>query len=237
MATFEEMQARDIALGTGLVVGESLEERYAGIEGAPTDIVGSPEFYARLQEPVAVDLPPLPDLPGAFEEPWERDIEETLLMAGFGLFDIASAVETIWGLFDTAGDVYSAGQGLLQGEGDVSNGVDLYGHEGIVMNGGAVPVGGPGVPEPPSQMVARQWKTKAFSKTAGEYWVHFFRLVDGRMMCYNAAKREWKMWRPRKPLAVLYRGKTTLSQAIKVQTYLDKLWKTVAKRTKALKLA
>ncbi|GAI07902.1 unnamed protein product, partial [marine sediment metagenome] len=55
-------------------------------------------------------------------------------------------------------------------------------------------------------------------------------------LCYNAAKREWKMWRPKKPI-VLYRGKVTLSQAVKAQRMLDRLWKTVAKRTKALKLA
>ncbi|MBA7544024.1 hypothetical protein ES705_36370 [subsurface metagenome] len=85
-------------------------------------------------------------------------------------------------------------------------------------------------------MVAKEWKTKAFSHTVGEYWVYFFKLHDGRIMCYNAAKRSWKMWKPKKPI-VLYRGKVTLSQAVKAQRMLDKLWKTVAKRTKALKLA
>jgi len=114
--------------------------------------------------------------------------------------------------------------------------IDLYGHAGIVGNGGGVPVGGPGVPEPPAAMVAKQWKIKAFSKTVGEYWVYFFRLIDGRIMCWNAAKKTWKMWRPKKPI-VLYRGKVTLSQAVKAQRMLDRLWKTVAKRTKALKLA
>ena len=113
------------------------------------------------------------------------------------------------------------------------NGVDLWGHAGTLDG---VPVGGPGVPEPPSGMVAKQWKTKAFSKVVGEYWVYFFRLLDGRIMCYNGAKRSWKIWRPKKPI-VLYRGSVTLSQAVRAQTMLDKLWKRVAKRTKALKLA
>lgn len=45
-----------------------------------------------------------------------------------------------------------------------------------------------------------------------------------------------KSWRPAKPI-VMVRGKTTLGQAVKAQRYLDKLWRTVAKRTKALKLA
>ena len=121
----------------------------------------------------------------------------------------------------------------------MSNGsdVDLYGRSGVVMNGGGVPVGGPGVPEPPAAMVAHHWSVEVHSKAAGTFNLWFFKLVDGRMMCFNPAKNTWKMWRPVKPLAVMYRGKTSLSQAVKVQKYLDKMWHTVAKKTKALKLA
>ena len=125
------------------------------------------------------------------------------------------------------------------GGGDMSNGteVDLYGRSGVVMNGGGVPVGGPGVPEPPAEMVASHWSVEVHSNAAGTFNLWFFKLVDGRMMCFNPAKNTWKMWRPKKPLAVMYRGKTSLSQAVKVQKYLDGMWKTVAKKTKALKLA
>lgn len=104
---------------------------------------------------------------------------------------------------------------------------------GVYVNGSPL---GIGVPEPPRAMVAKQWKTKAFSYTVGEYWVYFFKLIDGRIMCWNEAKGEWKMWRPKKPI-VLYRGKITLSQAVRTQRMLDKLWRTVAKKTKALKLS
>lgn len=71
---------------------------------------------------------------------------------------------------------------------------------GTTVNG--VSFGGPGVPEPPAAIVAKAWKTKAFSKTAGEYWVYFWRLTDGRMMCWNAAKRQVSIWRPKKNVVI-----------------------------------
>jgi len=103
-----------------------------------------------------------------------------------------------------------------------------------IVNG--VSVSGPGVPEPPRAMVAKQWTTHAYSKTIGTFEIFFFMLIDGRIMMYNPAVKGWKIWRPKKPI-VLYRGKITLSQAVKAQKMLDRLWKTAAKKTKALKLA
>lgn len=213
--TFEAMLAIDLALGTGLEVGESLEERYSEVEG-----------YAATVGPTGLPALAPPGVMGV------EQLQGELTLAGFDFWAVAEGVVTALSWWD---ELFGGAAEEPMANGDT--GVDLYGHEGVVMNGGGVPVGGPGVPEPPQRMIAKQWKTKAFSNTIGEYWVHFFRLVDGRMMCYNAAKREWKMWRPKKPLAVLYRGKITLSQAVKVQAYLDKLWKNVAKRTKAIKMA
>jgi len=99
-----------------------------------------------------------------------------------------------------------------------------------------VPVSGPGVPEPPRQMVAKQWSVAVHSNTYGTFRLFYFRLLDGRIMMYNPAVKGWKIWRPKKPI-VLYRGSITLSQAVRAQKMLDRLWKTAAKKTKALKLA
>lgn len=139
-----------------------------------------------------------------------------------------------WGIQELMGGGGAETQALItqaggraMDSGQYVNGATLVDH---------VPFGGPGVPEPPAAMVSKAWKTKAFSKTVGEYWVYFWRLTDGRVMCWNAAKRQAKIWRPKKPI-VLYRGKVTLSQAVKTQRMLDRLWRTVAKKTKALKLA
>jgi len=58
---------------------------------------------------------------------------------------------------------------------------------------------------------------------------------DGRI--YTMTKSGiTKSWKPKKPI-VMVRGKTSLAGAVKAQRYLDHMWRTVAKRTKALKLA
>jgi len=88
---------------------------------------------------------------------------------------------------------------------------------------GGVPTSGPGVPEPPRSMVAKQWKIKAFSKTVGEYWVYFFKLIDGRIMCWNAAKREWKIWRPKKNLVL------SANPRLKDLTKLDRIYTRMTK--------
>lgn len=99
-----------------------------------------------------------------------------------------------------------------------------------------VMVGGPGVPEPPKSMVTRQWRTTVYSNTFGYMHCYFFQLSDGRVMMWHSKRNYWRVWRPKKSI-VLPRGRTTLSQAVKAQRYLDRIWRTVAKRTKALKLA
>lgn len=149
------------------------------------------------------------------------------------------AVGTGLGLYNLISGAVSGGGGASE----VTNvgGINMAsGTQVVTVNGGTavggVSFGGPGVPEPPAAMVAKAWKTKSFSNTVGEYWVYFWKLTDGRILCWNAAKREAKIWRPKKPI-VMYRGKVTLSQAVKTQRMLDKLWRTVAKKTKQLKLA
>ena len=51
-------------------------------------------------------------------------------------------------------------------------------------------------------MVAKMWKTKAFSNTVGEYWVYHWILIDGRRATYNAAKKQVKVWRPKKNIVL-----------------------------------
>jgi len=202
--------------------------------------VGAPPlvFDPRTLAPVVISGPP--EMPAA--EPVVADILGEVVEAGIlpaGIIGLIPPVVAGLGLPDwlwTAATIGLAAYGIYEAMDGVNGGVNGGAAMTMVRNGGMVPVGGPGVPEPPAAMVAKQWKTKAFSKTAGEYWVYFFKLIDGRIMCYNGAKRSWKMWRPKKPI-VLFRGKTNLSQAIKAQRMLDQLWKRIAKNTKALKMA
>jgi len=187
-----------------------------------------PEVSRTYEEPVGE---PLTFSPATLQPVVDYGIKE----AGFGglLAGIGGAIGGLLNIPEPAiAGATTAIQAYEAGKEPQNGGKDMA----MVRNGGYVPVSGPGVPEPPREMVAKQWKVKSFSKTAGEYWIYFFQLIDGRIMCYNGAKNSWKMWRPKKPI-VLYRGSVTLSQAVKAQSMLDKLWRRVAKRTKALKLA
>lgn len=95
---------------------------------------------------------------------------------------------------------------------------------------------GPGVPEPAAGTVMRQWSLAVHSNTRGTFRLYFFKMFDGYTLMYNPSTKSWKKWRQRKSI-ILPRGRTTISQAVKAQKYLDRMWRTVAKRTKALKLA
>ena len=176
-------------------------------------------------------LTPVPGLPGEAH----MVMPAPAISGGTGPIEVLTAAVSGFVSGGWTGAALGAAEALhgTGGEAMPDTDIDLYGRAGLV-NG--VSVGGPGVPEPPPGMVAKAWKTKAFSKAAGEYWVYFFKLHDGRIMCWNAAKQSWKIWRPKKPI-VLYRGKITLSKAVQVQKVLDKLWHTTARKTKQLKLA
>jgi len=95
----------------------------------------------------------------------------------------------------------------------------LEGRQAITPPGGGDPV-------------VSSWNTNPEDPRYG--WT-FYRLASGKMATMTK-QGMWKTWRPKKHI-VLPRGTTTLSQAVKAQRYLDRLWKTVAKRTKAIKLA
>ncbi|GAH28936.1 unnamed protein product, partial [marine sediment metagenome] len=65
-----------------------------------------------------------------------------------------------------------------------------------------MPVSGPGVPEPPRQMVAKQWSVAVHSNIYGTFRIFYFRLLDGRIMMYNPSVKGWKIWRPYKNIVL-----------------------------------
>ncbi len=80
--------------------------------------------------------------------------------------------------------------------------------------------------------------TDGLSKVVKQWSAHgwpFSMTADGRIHTVTKSGIQ-KSWKPHKPI-VLFRGHTTLSQFVRAQRYLDKLARTIAKRTKALKLA
>jgi len=84
-------------------------------------------------------------------------------------------------------------------------------------------------------MVARYWKTKAFAHDVGEYWVHYWKLIDGRFMSYNARKNEFKVWRPKKHVVIS--SDPRMSAIRRLERTYDKTIRRLAKKSRALKLA
>jgi len=76
----------------------------------------------------------------------------------------------------------------------------VLGQLGTVVNG--VPISGPGVPEPPHQLVARHWHLKVQSKEWGSFYMFYWRLIDGRCMSYHSPTKTWKIWKPKKHLVI-----------------------------------
>lgn len=159
-----------------------------------------------------------------------------IMTAGFGFDDILewiaglSAViaagtgvwNTIQGLFGDSGGAAASAVGMTDTGGDSSMTMTDYG------------IGGPGVPEP-STGVLKQWKTKAFANDVGEYWVYYFKMLDGYTLCYNARKKEWKRWKPRKNIVLSSNPRlNTIARAERV--VMGKL-RQLAKKSKTLALA
>lgn len=79
---------------------------------------------------------------------------------------------------------------------------------------------------PPERTIVKRWSANGWP----------FMMDDRGHIWTKNKDGVWKHWKPAKPI-VMVRGRTTLAGAVKAQRYLDHMWRTVAKRTKALKLA
>jgi hypothetical protein len=197
------------ALGTGDPVPISVEVKPA--EMLTNVWTGEKFAKAESQELVPLGLEQMGIPIGGSIPTWVK------LLAGVGATAVGGgALGSILGLVSGGGSwssVIGQGIGLLTGGGNgagiggsgMTTGMSADTYSQAVTGGtnvAGVPFGGPGVPEPPAGMVAKTWKTKAFSHTAGEYWVYFWKLIDGRVLCWNAAKREAKMWKPKKNMVL-----------------------------------
>lgn len=99
---------------------------------------------------------------------------------------------------------------------------------GLLMDGGGgggqtfvdnVPLGGPGLAEPPARMIAKEWGTPG---------ARFYRLLDGRILVYSFKRRRWKAYRPQRPL-VLYRN-PRVRTLVKAAKRVDNLMLTFNRR-------
>lgn len=186
---------------SGLRAGDELPE--GGRWEPPTrEREAAPQRFVAGQD--LTDLISKPAGPGYVQE------------AGFGLMSLLGLVPSFIKLAGPAlkagaliGTGVMAGE-LIEGIGEGAAPAGIAPSPGTSVGSGAapsigvggIPISGPGVPEPPRAMVAKQWSIVANSKTAGTFRVYFFKLIDGRIMCYNPLKREWKIWRPKKNLVL-----------------------------------
>lgn len=99
---------------------------------------------------------------------------------------------------------------------------ELRSRSGIVDG---VSVGGPGVPEPAAQLVAKYWKTLHRSNDQGNFWVHHWILKDGRWLTFNPRKDEWQIWRPKKNIVIS--SNPRLSQLAKLNRVYHRVGKQV----------
>lgn len=147
---------------------------------------------------------------------------------GTGPLEVITAAVAAWNLFQgNVGGGASPVTGQNGGNGRMT----------MTPFGGGYGIRGPGVPEPAPGTVAKQWSVAVHSNIYGTFRMYYFQMFDGWTLCYNPSTKQWKRYRTKHRSHVLPVGKTTLSQAVKAQKYLDRMWRTVAKKTKALKLA
>ena len=92
-----------------------------------------------------------------------------------------------------AGAAWLGAQALGLGEGGGIGGLNLLGGDVGVIPGTMIPLGGPGLPEPPAHMVAKEWSTGT---------AQFYMLIDGRIAVYSKKAKRWKVYRPKKHIVL-----------------------------------
>lgn len=73
---------------------------------------------------------------------------------------------------------------------------------------------------------------KRWTANGRDFWM----TEDGRMYV-RLKSGVIKSWRPRKPLVLVPGGRLNIKSAVRAQRFLDRQWRTIAKRVKQLKLA
>jgi len=94
---------------------------------------------------------------------------------------------------------------------------------------------GIGVAEPPQAMVAKHWVILTHANDIGNYYIYFWKLIDGRITMYNPRLQEWKIWRPKKNIVIS--SDPRISMINKLERTYNKVIRKLAKKSKALKLA
>jgi len=96
---------------------------------------------------------------------------------------------------------------------------------------------GPGVPEPIEGTYWKTWHTKYERRDGRDGLVYFWALNDGRIVCWNNLTERSKIWRPKKPIAVVMQGsKMQLRHFLKLERIVDRVTRRLAKQSSRIKL-
>lgn len=151
---------------------------------------------------------------------------------GGGLSNIPAAIAAVPGILGTIGGVAAAGVGLWQalggGEGEGLFGLDILGGGngggggggGNYLNG--IPLGGPGLKEPPAAWVEKEWHV---SYTGFRLQYYLVRMPTGRkrIALYNTRTKVWKSWPWSTPrLAVIGKNMPSHKQIVRLRKNLGK---------------
>ena len=168
------------------------------------------------------------------EEKWSQFTGETQVpgmedVAMAGIHPAAFITPAIAAISAGIGALLPVGPGgeVIPGAGSPTPGagvVTMPGGRQIAIDG--IPVGGPGVPEPPKYMIAKEWNVKVDSKQYGTFRMYYFMLHDGRCMSYHSPTKGWKIWKPKKHIVI------SSNPRVKMLSKLNRLNKRVEKMLK-----
>ena len=131
-----------------------------------------------------------------------------------------------------SGDAWTLGGIVTPADSGNGQGFIAGGTARAWFNGKAYAIEGAQSIIPPGKAIIGIWNSQPYKEPDG--WT-FFKLNNGKFATFSKSFM-WREWRTPRPI-VLSRGHTSLSSAVKAQKYLDKMWRNVARKTKALKLA
>lgn len=131
---------------------------------------------------------------------------------------LAGAIPAVGTALAVGGGIYGILQALGLGEGEGLFGLDILGGDTQYVNG--IPLGGPGLAEPPAKYLIKEWHVKYDWGTLQYYLVQM--PGQGRKIAmYNTSTKKWKVWPWRKPhLAVIGKNMPSHKQLTRLKRNL-----------------
>lgn len=115
--------------------------------------------------------------------------------------------------------LYGIAQAFGLGEGEGIFGVDLFGGDTQYRDG--IPFGGPGLAEPPSDWIIKEWHVSYPNTRLQYYLVQRPGSKSRKIAMYNTRTKKWKVWAWRKPhLAVIGKNMPSHKQMTRLKRNL-----------------